>query len=310
MSNHNQENVEQHILKFSVLSAVVFALLGLVWGAIAGSQMIIFDGIYSFISVILSGLSVYAARSMKIGDDMRFPLGRSQMEPLVITFKSLVIVALCVAAFAKAVITIFAGGQEIDELSAMAYASIGTAGCIGSLLYITWKRKKAGGSVLVTAERMQWFMDTLLSVFVLLGFFAAWIMEKHREYAYYSRYMDPGMVVVFSVFFIRMPIRTLVEGIRDMLQMAPDMTIYGNSRRITEKIAKERGFKNYRIRISKVGRALAYKISFISHTPDDSRSMGELDNIRQEIESGIGAICENSIRMKVSFMHDEKWSLF
>ncbi|NQU16617.1 MAG: cation transporter [Candidatus Saganbacteria bacterium] len=58
-----------------------FALLALIWGWLAQSQMIMFDGIYSFISLLLTGLYFYAARSIAMGPDSKFPFGRSQMEP-------------------------------------------------------------------------------------------------------------------------------------------------------------------------------------------------------------------------------------
>ncbi|NQT90152.1 MAG: cation transporter, partial [Candidatus Omnitrophica bacterium] len=50
---------EQNILTFSACGALFFALLALVWGILARSQMIIFDVVYSFISLVLTGLYFY-----------------------------------------------------------------------------------------------------------------------------------------------------------------------------------------------------------------------------------------------------------
>lgn len=52
---------EQNILLFSAYEALFFALLALIWGLLARSQMIMFDGVYSFISLVLTGLCFYAA---------------------------------------------------------------------------------------------------------------------------------------------------------------------------------------------------------------------------------------------------------
>jgi predicted Co/Zn/Cd cation transporter (cation efflux family) len=302
-----EERVEQHILKFSVFAALFFALLGLVWGAVSGSQMIMFDGLYSFISVVLSSLSVYVAWSMSIGADERFPVGRAQMEPMVIALKSLVITSLCLVAFIRAMISIFSGGQEINEISAMVYALIATSSCLGGLVYIIWKRKRAPGSVLVKAECMQWSMDTMLSGMVLLGFLAAWGMER-TGYVRYSSYMDPVMVVVASVFFIRMPVMSLVESIRDMLHMAPEKSIYETSKKVVAEISEKRGFRDFKLRISRAGRELTYRINFLAGSPDDMRSLGELDIIRMEVENRLRTLNDNPIRLGVSFMYDQKWS--
>ena len=51
--------LENKILKLSAIGALFFALFGIAWGWAIKSDMIIFDGLYSFISVILSMLSLY-----------------------------------------------------------------------------------------------------------------------------------------------------------------------------------------------------------------------------------------------------------
>src|SRR6187455_1246170 len=59
-------------LMFSVLASSVFAVGSLIWGFFAGSQMIIFDGLYSFVSVALSLLAVWARRALPVGSrDLR-----------------------------------------------------------------------------------------------------------------------------------------------------------------------------------------------------------------------------------------------
>ena len=301
-----EERLEQHILKFSVAGALFFAVLGLVWGAFARSQMIRFDGLYSFISVILSSLSVYTARSITKGDDERFPFGRAQMEPLTVALKSLVITLLCALAFTNALISLFSGGSDINALSAVAYALVATTGCLFGFLYITRKRKKAGTSVLVKAESMQWLMDMSLSAAVLVGFLIASIMQ-HMGYEAYARYIDPLMLVIASAFFIKVPVGSLITGIKDMLKMAPGGNIYRVSKEALEKIAKKRGFDGFVLRVSKGGREFDYKIGFVSRDPRDERSLVELDSIRQEVQDSLQALFDNPIWLCVSFIHDKKW---
>jgi predicted Co/Zn/Cd cation transporter (cation efflux family) len=58
-------------LLLSVVASSVFAVGSLVWGLLAGSQMIVFDGLYSFVSVALSLLAVWALRAARSGPDER-----------------------------------------------------------------------------------------------------------------------------------------------------------------------------------------------------------------------------------------------
>ena len=174
------------------------------------------------------------------------------------------------------------------------------------MLYTIWQRKKTPSSMFVKAESMQLGMDTLLSAAVLLGFFIAAVIQ-HMGYEQYAKYADPVMVVIASAFFIKMPAMSLIESIKDILHMAPDGDIYSSSKKVIEEIAKNRGFASFNLRIGKTGRQLTYKVGFISRSPKDGRSMGELDDIRNEVEIGLKALFDNPLWLGVSFMHDKKW---
>jgi len=74
-----------------------------------------------------------------------------------------------------------------------------------------------------------------------------------------------------------------------------------------EEIAKERRFDGFVLRIVTSGRELVYEIGFVSDNPEDARSMGELDDIRQEVENKLKALYDNPIWLDISFMCDKKW---
>ena len=54
-------------LILSVVASSVFAVGSLIWGLLAGSQMIVFDGLYSFVSVALSLLAATVSPLGPIG---------------------------------------------------------------------------------------------------------------------------------------------------------------------------------------------------------------------------------------------------
>ncbi len=305
-SAHDELRVEKHILKFSFCFALFFAVLGLVWGVLIRSQMLIFDGVYSFLSVLMTSISVYVAGIVRAKDDARFPFGRSQVEPLIIMLKSLVILVVCISALSKAMISLSSGGRGINALSAMAYSFLGVLVCTACWLYIVRMRRKVLTSGLVRAESMQWLADTLLSVAIFLGFLAAYVIGR-TEHSRYAAYVDPLMVVVAALFFSAVPLISLIGGIRDILHMAPDDDVYRASRVALQEVASMRGFDGFVLRIAKSGRKLVYEIGFVSDDPDDIRSMGELDEIREEVEGRLKALYDNPMWLDISFMRDKKW---
>ncbi|MFC2149598.1 cation diffusion facilitator family transporter [Candidatus Auribacterota bacterium] len=297
---------EQNILTFSACGALFFALLALIWGLLTGSQMIMFDGIYSFISLALAGLYYYAARSIAMGSDRKFPYGRSQIEPMVIVVQSIVLITICIKAFSSAVTSLFSEGQEVNSLSAMGYAAIGVIGCFISWYYITHTRKEeASRSELVRTTGGQWYMDTLLSLAVLIGFFISYIMQI-AGYGQYARYMDPLMVIIAVLFFVRQPIVTLIQGIKGMLIMAPERSVYRASKEAMKEIAKERGFEDIILHLGKSGRELVYEVSFVAKDPDDLCRVGEMDAIHKEVEDRLRKLFDSPLWLCVSIVHDRK----
>src|SRR5688572_20980566 len=86
---------DQRLLMFSIWASAGFAVLSSVWGILSGSSMIVFDGLYSFVSIGLSVLAVLALRFSRRKADERFPWGREAAEPLVVMIKAATLGALC-----------------------------------------------------------------------------------------------------------------------------------------------------------------------------------------------------------------------
>ena len=296
---------EQKILMVSACGALFFALLALTWGILVNSQMIMFDGVYSFISLLLTGLYFYTAKSMEKGSDRNFPYGRSQLEPMVIVVQSIVLLLICTKALISAVLSLFTGAQDINSISGMGYAFIGVLGC-----FIVWKyikhaiNKNAIKSELVKTQGSQWLMDTMLSLAVLIGFLISYILQL-LGFEQYARYMDPLMVIFAVLFFVREPMVSLIEGIRGMLIMAPDKRIYDISNKEIKVFAKEKGFDDIVLRLGKSGRELVYEVSFVSKDPNVLYSVTQMDKIRKEVELKLLSLFDSPLWLCVSFIHDK-----
>jgi len=302
-----EARVEQHVLKFSVWGSVFFALLGIFWGILARSQMVAFDAIYSFISVLLSGASLFVAGSVRKGDDEMFPFGRVHMEPLTVAIKSSAIAIFCLISFIQAIISLFSGGREVDAVYAIIYALIGSAGCFGGFLYMRVRSRQARTSDLIRSESMQWLMDGMSSTAVLAGFLVAYLMGR-TGFENWARYMDPLMVIIASSLFIKSPVLSLIASTREMLMMVPVGDVYPLAQQAMDELAQRRGFVDAVVKVSKIGREFDYKVSFVAGDPQDRRSLAELDEIREEVLNRLQSLSENQIWLGVSFIHDRKWA--
>lgn len=85
---------ENRILTISALLASGFAAGGMVLGLLVGSIVIVFDGVYSLVSLLLTLLSLAASYYINKPSKSVFPFGKAVLEPIVIAIKAAVILVV------------------------------------------------------------------------------------------------------------------------------------------------------------------------------------------------------------------------
>ncbi|EPA8365476.1 cation diffusion facilitator family transporter [Vibrio fluvialis] len=214
---------ENRVLTLSALFASMFAGGGLIVGLLVGSLVIMFDGVYSLVSLLLTLLSLVAARYIRKPSDAQFPFGRAVFEPAVIAVKGAVILLIVSYSLYSAIGSMFTGGRPVDASVATAFGAINVAGC-GLAWWYMKSLGKRHASGLIDAEVKQWQMDTMLSVAVTAGFVIAWLMTL-TPMAKYAVYADPMMMLAMSFYFIKVPFEMLRSAMREIFLMAPSKEI-------------------------------------------------------------------------------------
>lgn len=214
---------ENRVLTLSALFASMFAGGGLIVGLLVGSLVIMFDGVYSLVSLLLTLLSLVAARYIRKLSDAQFPFGRAVFEPAVIAVKGAVILLIVSYSLYSAIGSMFTGGRPVDASVATAFGAINVVGC-GLAWWYMKSLGKRHASGLIDAEVKQWQMDTMLSVAVTAGFVIAWLMTL-TPMAKYAVYADPMMMLAMSFYFIKVPFEMLRSAMREIFLMAPSKEI-------------------------------------------------------------------------------------
>ena len=261
-------------LILSVVASSVFAVGSLIWGLLAGSQMIVFDGLYSFVSVALSLLAVWALRAARSGPDERYPWGREIFEPLTITVKAMALAGLCLYAMVGGVGDLLGGGREIDAGWAVVYGIVATAVGVGVSLVL--RRMSRGATDLVRAEAAEWMGDALLSVGTLAGFGIALALQLTGNDAL-ARYVDPAMLVLTSAIYLKIPARLATEGLREVLTMSAAQPVREQVAALVGEVAREWALTTPALRLSKVGTRLDVDIVFLVEADSTARTVEEFD---------------------------------
>ncbi|MEZ8100721.1 cation diffusion facilitator family transporter [Vibrio bivalvicida] len=271
---------EKRILTFSAILASGFAGAGLVLGLLVGSLVIVFDGVYSLVSLLLTLLSLAVSRFIERPSTRQFPFGKAVLEPVVIAVKGSVILAIVSFSLYSAVSAMFTGGREVDASIATLFGIVNVLGCGYAWWHITNKSKRFS-SGLIDAESKQWQMDTLLSVAVTLGFIAAWLVSV-SPFAKYAVYADPTMMILMSFYFIKVPFDMLMGALRELLMMKPDEVI---CRAVDKEVLALDKLITQQLKVTavtKVGREL--RVNLDVYSKGKQVEVAELDRTRQVLK--------------------------
>lgn len=295
--------LERKVLQVSIISTAFFALLGVVFGVISESSIIIFDGVYSLISVGLSSLSLLVLKHIESEkDDQRFPFGKAHFEPLLIVFKSLTLIGMCLFSATNAVSDLISGGREISPGPAIVYAIISTIGCILVTIYIQRKNTKCHSNLL-SAEKNQWIGDSLLSLGVLLGFTASYSLTG-SDLDWIVPYTDPGMVVIASCLFIFLPLRSFLVSSKEMLFCQVDEKLLAPIQYVARSISNEYEAE-YKIRMISLGRELSIEVNFLLN-PNITLSVSDMDRVRSLIASAANGMNKRHW-ININFTNSKQW---
>lgn len=211
---NNIEQYEKRMLTFSALLSFAFSFMGIALGIWVGSLVIVFDGVYSLVSLLLTLLSIAASIYIKKGSKSAEQYGKTLIEPCVVAIKGAVILAIVCVSLYSAVVALFNGGREVDPSIATVFGAINVAGCCYAWWYLK-RHSKQASTTLIVAEIKQWQMDALISVAVMLGFISSWLLSV-SSWSSFSSYADPVMMLLMSFYFIKVPCEMIFHAGQDI----------------------------------------------------------------------------------------------
>src|SRR4051794_24194766 len=293
---------EGRLLMVSVWASAGFAVGSSVWGLLSGSSMIVFDGMYSFVSIGLSLLAVLALRVSRRGPSPDYPWGPEMWEPLVVVVKALALAVLCAYAAVGGVQDLLTGRRAVAAGWALAYAVLATAAGV----VVTLVLRRGGRSDLVRAEAAEWLGGTLLSVGGLIGFVVAVLLVAAGR-PDPAAHGDPAVGVVVSLGFLRVPARLVAGGLREIVSRAAPAGTLAELQACVDAVAERFGLGESFLRAAKVGSRVDVEVDFVVAPDSAVRTVADCDRVRQDLHDRLAALGhERSV--VVAFTTDRKWA--
>lgn len=302
MATRHVSSLEKQALKLSLTGTLVMASGGLVVGFIVNSHAILLDGLFSLLSMGMTGLALYTTHLIHRPDDERFQFGYSHLEPLTTLLQGLVILAICLVAFVSGLRHILQGGNPFRLDFAFIYALFSTVFCFG----IYWFEKQIAGksqSELIRVDSQEWLIDSILSSTLLLGFGVAWLL-KRSDYNYLIDFVDPGMTILLALTAAILPIQVIFKNLREVLLVRPDDTNQ-RLRQTLKDLATEYQLADYSCHFAKSGRQYDLEINILVRDPENW-TLQRQDAMREIIFNRLVKQLGKTW-LSVSFTTQKKW---
>ncbi|UTV30098.1 cation diffusion facilitator family transporter [Photobacterium atrarenae] len=303
MATSRKISKERLALKMSLAGTVLLASLGIGYGLYVGSSAILLDGMFSFLSMGMTGLSLYTAYLVSRPDDRQFQFGYAHIEPLINVVNGLLILVTCLFAFISGVQTIVNGGHDIVLEHALVYAVLSTVCCF-TIYAVEIRIAHKEASELVRVDSQEWLVDGILSAAILVGFLLVMLFD-HLGYSRWNAYVDPILVSTLAIAASVLPIKVLKRNLREVLLVAPQDTTQQRVDRVIERLSRQFHFDGYTHHFAKSGRQYDLEVNILVKN-DAYWTTKRQDYIRQllweELSDDLG-----DTWLSVTFTGQERW---
>ncbi|WP_238481198.1 cation diffusion facilitator family transporter [Dyella telluris] len=276
---------EQRQLRLSIGITFLVGVACVTVGLVMRSQAIAFDGFYSLVDVVLTAGALAVSHLVSSEGSRRFQFGYWHLEPLVLLFNATVLTIICSYGGYSALHGLMTGGHELAFGFGAAWAAIMGVASLGMALYMR-RQSAALGSVLLQLDAKGWFIGGAISLAVLAGFVLGSIIEG-GPLDHWTRYIDSTVLLVLTVALLPLPLGSLWQALREVLQLAPD-ALDQRVRDVMTAMVQERGYLSYASYVAKMGRMRFIDIHILVDSTRPLGDMADIDDVRSEIARRIG----------------------
>ncbi len=293
---------EQRALQFSISMTVLIGLVGIAGGLLTRSAAIIFDGMYSFVDVIVTLASLAVSRLLAQEGSRRFQYGYWHLEPMVTALGGAILTTACLYAVLNAVGDLTRGGHEVEYGAGAAWAGVlcATGFIVSARMYRQARRLNSG---LLLLDARSWLVSGFLSLALLLGFMLATAF-RGTALAPWIPYVDGIALLCIGLAMLPLPLRTTWRAMREVLMVAPD-ELDQRVRTLMRVVLAERGFIDFSSHVAKLGRTRFVEIHVLV-SPDTRVDIATADALRREIAQRLDAAWPR-FWLTVDFTADPEW---
>ena len=287
----NIKQKESFAIKLSIYGSVIMAVTGIIASIFGNSISLLFDALYTLIAMSISLAGLRIAKLLNVKYSPRFNFGYYAFEPMFVLINGLMLMTLAVSLFVSSIQSIFNGGRMIELAVVTEYLIFSVIIC-SSLTLILKYYSKLTKSEIIHTESINWLLDALISVVVLLVFLMSLVLDS-TQFSFLIPFLDPGITIVLIICFVYQPYKLIKSGVMDLLRAAPSKAVIDA---IKEKLVSNQqkyGFKDVKIFASKIGRTTIAEIVVFYDKNYEIKTVETLTLLKKQIQTEVESFTRN-----------------
>ncbi len=213
----NIDNVENKALKVGIFISFLMAIAGWVTYYFSGSDAMLLDGNFSFISVF-AGVIAIIISNKKHQKTKTFPFGSYVYEALFVLIKGVLILGIVLVSGLQNTLKIIAylKGKRIETVVVepiLIYTIIISILCF--MLYFFYKSKNnsiENKSSILQVETKATLVDGFMSLGIGLVFMIIWLLPTHSSFDFLKSIGDAIIVLIMCLIFFTMPLKIIRDS--------------------------------------------------------------------------------------------------
>lgn len=245
---------EKSAMTISLYGNLFFVAVELIMAVYTGSQAVLLDAVYDGVEFLMLLPSIFLIPLLYKPSNEEHPFGYMQVETIFVVVKGITMIAVTIGLIFNNINIMLHGGHMISFQTVACFELF--ACVLGIAVSIYLKRKnRILNSPLVTVELEGWQMDSVIS----LGMTVAFLLPVFVPFDWFQPivpYIDQIITIILSLSMIRVPVKTVIAGIRDLILMPPDEETIHEIKQTVEPIISEYRCSRLYYDIVKTGRKL------------------------------------------------------
>jgi cation diffusion facilitator family transporter len=277
---------EQRALKVSIAATVLIGAIGIAGGLAIGSRAIAFDGMFSFVDILLTCGSLAVSKLVTREPSRQFQFGYWHFEPMVGAVQSAVLATACLYGVINAIQALISDSYDVSFGYGTFWAAV--MGVVGMAMAAYIRRHaRFQQSLLLEIDYRSWLLSGVLSLALCASYVVAMWLED-SPYRTWVPYIDPIMLLVLSFALLPTPLKILLEALRDVMEVAPE-DLDRQVHTVMADLVRDRGFLKYTSYVSQVGRVRFVEIHILVPRGFRVKTVDMVDNLRMEIAARLDA---------------------